>query len=229
MKKNAKKGFTIGLIFLFANAFAQESSSIKDTKTVETHLDLVLNLVGTNLHYGKSNSALADYKKSVLSPQLGVSMQAGITPNFSLVPELYFMMKGGKLESNNPLTTSKSILRLYTIELPLLARFHYNKFYINAGPSIAYNVFGTNKIEGTTSDLSFNGSANDFKRWEAGMQFGGGYNFRVKQKRVLVDLRYNYGLTNISMVNEMYNRSFILSLHFYKPWKTNPLGRNKNS
>ncbi len=229
MKKNVKTGFTFGLVFLIANAFAQESQSIKPAKTVETHLDLVLNLVGTNLNYGKSNSALADYKKSVLSPQVGVSMQAGVTPHFSLVPELYFIMKGGSLESNNPFTTSKSTLRFYTVELPLLARFHYNKFYVNAGPSIAINIHGTNKMEGTTSDLSFNSASNGFKRWEAGMQFGGGYNFRIKQKRVVLDMRYNYGLTNISNENEMYNRSFILSARFYKVWKTNPLGRNKNS
>lgn len=229
MKKHVKTGLTAGLILLFANVFAQELPSINHPKIVETHLDLVLNLVGTNLNYGSSNGSLSAYKKSVLSPQLGVSMQAGITSHFSLAPELYFMMKGGKLESNNPLTISKSTLRFYTVELPLLARFHYNKFYVNAGPSIAYNLYGTNKVEGTTSDLSFNDSSNGFKRWEAGMQFGGGYNFRIKQKQVALDLRYNYGLTNISNANEMYNRSFILSLHFYKPWKTNPLGRNKKS
>jgi len=229
MKKHVKTGLAIGLVLLFANAFAQESPSTQGAKTVETHLDLVLNLVGSNLNYGKLNSALTDYKKSVLSPQLGVSMQAGITPHFSLAPELYFIMKGGRLQSNNPLTTGKSTLRLYTVELPVLARFHYNKFYVNAGPSIAYNLYGTNKIEGTTSDLSFNDSGNGFKRWEAGMQFGGGYNFRIKQKRVALDLRYNYGLTNISNTNEMYNRSFILALYFYKPWKTNPLARKKNS
>lgn len=225
MKKNTKTGFTIGLIFLFANIFAQESASIANPKPVETHLDLVLNLVGTNLNYGTSNGSLAPYKKSILSPQVGVSMQAGVTPHFSLVPEFYFIMKGGKLESNNPLTIGKSTLRVYTTELPLLARFHYNKFYVNAGPSIAYNFYGTHKVEGTTSDLSFTDAGNGFKRWEAGMQFGGGYNFRIKQKRVVADLRYNYGLTNISNAGEMYNRSFILSLHFFKPWKTSPLAK----
>ena len=56
-------------------------------------------------------------------------------------------MKGARLESNNPLTNSKTTLRFYTLELPLLARFHYNKFYVNACPSIAYSLYGTNKME----------------------------------------------------------------------------------
>jgi len=233
MKKNVKTGLVIGLIFLVANAFGQSKNLVsegpKNAKTVESHLDLLLNVVGTNLNYGKSNSALADYRKSVLSPQLGVSMQVGITRNFSIAPELYFIIKGARLGSNNPLTNSKTTLRFYTLELPLLARFHYNKFYVNAGPSIAYSLYGTNKMEDKTSDLSFGSSGNSFKRWEAGLQFGGGYNFRIKKRQVALDLRYNYGLTNISSTNEMYNRSFILNVRFYKPWKTNPLGRNKNS
>ena len=47
------------------------------------------------------------------------------------------MRKGGKLKANNPLTTSESTLHLNTLELPVLARFHFGKFYVNAGPSIS--------------------------------------------------------------------------------------------
>ncbi len=215
----------MGLIFLFANAFSQESQSNKQGKTTETYMDLMLNLVSTNINYGKGNSTLSDYRKSILSPQVGLSFQAGVTPSFSIASELYFMTKGGKLESSNPLTTDKTTFRFYSVEMPLMARYHFHKFYVNAGPSIGLNVYGTKKNEGTTSDLSFNNSSDAFKRWEAGMQFGSGYTFRVKQKRVAIDLRYNYGLTNISNTAEMYNRSFILSAHISKPWKSNPLGK----
>src|SRR5439155_24675052 len=103
-----------------------------------------INAVSTNLNYGSSNSALTDYKKPVLGAQIGMSFQAGITPKFSIVPELYFMMKGGKLKANNPVTNNETTLRLYTLELPVLARFHFGKLYMNAGPSIAYNLGGTN-------------------------------------------------------------------------------------
>jgi hypothetical protein len=58
---------------------------------------------------------------------------------------------------------------------------------------------------------------------------GGGYRFHTKRKSILLDVRYNYGLTDISNGKEMYNRSLIISLHFSKPWKTNPLARNKKS
>jgi hypothetical protein len=207
------------LIFLSACAFGQTTDTIK---TAKTYLDAVVNLVSTNLNYGANNNALSDYKRSVLGAQVGVTFQAGITPAFSIVSELYFSMKGGKLKTGNPLTTSESKVRTYAIEIPLLARFHFSDFHVNAGPSIAYNFYGTRNINDQTSDLVFDSSINGFKRFDAGLQAGGGYTFHTKTKRIALDLRYNYGLTNISRGQEMYNRSFVVSIHVSKAWKTNP-------
>ncbi|HTE33177.1 MAG TPA: porin family protein [Chryseolinea sp.] len=233
MKKITQTGFILGMIFLTANSFGQATDSVSNKvankRTVQpTYLDLVLNVISTNLNYGDANSSLADYKKSTLGGQVGVSFNAGITRNFSLVPELYLMMKGGSLQANNPLTINKTTLRFYTVELPVLARFHLGKVHMNAGPTIAYNVYGTRQMEGATKSLSFNHSMDGFKRWEAGVQVGAGYTFQTKRRRVALDIRYNYGLTNIARSGEMYNRSLILAMHFSKPWKTSPLARNKN-
>ena len=52
---------------------------------------------------------------------------------------------------------------------------------------------------------------------------GGGVEFPFKQKRIALDIRYNYGLTNISYGNEICNRGVMVSVHFSKAWKTNPL------
>lgn len=233
MKNKLHARLILGMIFLSTIGFGQTkgdgSEKIKEDKVPETYLSLVLNAVTTNLNYGKSNGVLADNKKSVFGGQLGVSFQAGITPKFSLVSELYFLMKGGKLETNNSIGVNNSTLRLYTLEFPVLARFHFGKLYVNAGPSIAYNLFGTNKIEGTTTDLSFNNSTGEFKRWDAGVQMGAGYRFKIKKKLVALDVRYSYGLTNISNSQEIYNRYLNLSLTFSKPWKTNPLGRKRKT
>lgn len=233
MKKNLQTGLILGMIILSGNAFGQANGSglgkTKREQVTETYLDLVLNVVSTNLNYGGSNSALSDYKKSTLGAQVGVAFQAGITPKFSLASEFYFIMKGGELKANNPLTISKSTFRFYTLEFPVLARYQVGKFYVNAGPSIAYTLLGTLKTEGTTKDLSFANSNEGFKRWDAGIQTGAGYRFRVKQKRVALDVRYNYGLTNISYGQEMHNRNLIISLHISNPWKKNPFAKNKKS
>jgi hypothetical protein len=229
MKKNLQIGLILGMIALSNIAFAQTNESVvvkeKNERVTATYLDLVLNLVGTNFHYGNSNEALSDYKKTVLGAQLGVSLQAGITPRFSVVSEFYFFMKGAELGTNNSFNTNNTTIRLYTLEMPVLARIHFGRFHLNAGPSIAYNFYGTQKIESHTSDLSFANASGGFKRWEASIQLGGGYRFQTKRKSILLDVRYNDGLTNISYDREIYNRSLIISIHFSKPWKTNPLAR----
>jgi hypothetical protein len=222
----------MSMIFISSTAFGQtkgynSKNENEGKRTAKTYFDLMINVVSTNLNYGGSNSDLSDYKKSNNGIQAGASFQAGITPGFSLVSELYFMRKGGKLIVNNPLTSSESTLHLNTLELPLLARFHFGKFYMNAGPSIAYALSGDWKINDKRSDLSFNDNFEGYKHFDAGIQAGGGFEFPFKQRRIALDIRYNYGLTNISYNKEMYNRAIMISLHFSKAWKTNPLAKHK--
>jgi Outer membrane protein beta-barrel domain len=224
MKKVVQTGLIMSMIFLSAATFAQTKSPASK-KTATTYLDLMVNVVSTSLNYGDANSSLADYKKSNNGIQAGASFQAGITAGFSIVTELYFVRKGGKLKVNNPLTTGESSLRLNSIELPMLARFHFGKFYMNAGPSIAYNLSGTRKIEAISNKLSFANSSEGFRRFDAGIQVGGGVEFPFKQRRIALDIRYNYGLTNIAYDKETYNRAVMISVHFSRPWKSNPLGR----
>jgi hypothetical protein len=232
MKKKLQTGFILSMIFLSANAFGQtpelNPKKIKKEKTAKTYFDLMINVESTYLNYGNSNSAFSDFKKPVKGIQAGLSFQAGITPRLSLVSELYFIKKGGKLTANNPLSAEESILRLYTLELPVLARVHFGNFYMNAGPSIAWNLGGNFKTENSSKAISFKNASDGYKRFDAGIQAGAGYMFQFKQKRLALDMRYNYGLTNISRNKEIYTRSFIVSVHFSKPWKKNPLGLHKN-
>lgn len=233
MKKTAYIGLILGMIFLYTNTFGQtesvgSESSKEVKKTAKTYFDMMINLQSTNLNYGNSNTSFDDYRESVKGVQAGVSFQAGITPQFTLVSELYFVMKGGRLLANNPLTNLATTYRFYSFELPVLARVHLGNLYINAGPAIAYNFKGTKKTDDLTTDLSFENSDAGFKRLEAGVQAGIGYAFKIKDKRLAVDVKYNYGLTNISYDKEMYNRGLIISVLYSRAWKTNPLGKRDN-
>lgn len=212
MKKKTHISILLALLLISAAGLGQT-----------TYLDPVVNLVGTNFNYGKANSSVKDYKKSVLGVQVGATFQAGITKQFSLVTEFYFMSKGGKLKENNPLNSKETTTHVYSLELPVLARVHVGPVYLNAGPSIAYNLAGTQKMDNASKNIAFNKTTGGYKHWDAGLQAGGGFEFPFRQKRVAIDLRYNYGLTNISYGQEAYNRSFIVSIHFSRAWKKNPL------
>ncbi len=214
MKNSVQTVFVLGMIFLHTFSFGQSKST--GSESPKTYLDFFISAVGTDLNYGKSNSALKDFKKSAQGIQIGLSLQTGIASHFSLVPELSFIMRGGKLKANNPLTQDESTLRFYTVELPVLARLHLGKFHLNAGPSLGYNFYGTQKLDGATTDLSFENETGGYKRLDAGLQAGGGLTFKIKQKRAVLDIRYCYGLTNVSYDKEVYNRSLLIRLHVSK-------------
>lgn len=181
-----------------------------------------VNTLTTNFNYGKSNSSLQSYKKNFTGLQAGFSYQAGISKRFSVVPELYFAIKGGTLKSNNPITESRSTLKLYSLEMPVMARLHIRKFYANAGPYASYHIGGHLKTEGTTvtpsasTKLYFGKNAGDFTRWDMGLQAGAGYNFNVKSSILTLDLRYGYGLVNVSRDVARYSRMLNISLQFTK-------------
>lgn len=221
--------FTISMIILWTNVSGQSTAPAPvnplKARSTQTYLDIMVNMVSTNLYYGRADNERSDYKKSEKGIQAGFSFQAGITPGFSLVPELYFVRKGGTLKENNPLTGSRSTMRFNTLELPVLARFHMGKFYLNAGPSVSYAFSGKRKEDDKSFRLSFDHSSGSYKRIDAAIQSGGGFEFPLKQKRLALDIRYVYGLTNITRSGEMYNRALMVSVNFSKAWKTNPLGK----
>ncbi len=185
-------------------------------------LSIAINSLTTNFNYGKVNAELSSYKKNYQGLQAGFSYQAGITPMFSLVPEIYFAMKGGTLNTGNSVTVSKSTLKLYSVEMPVLARLHINKLYLNAGPYASYHIGGrlktdpANSVPAASSKLSFGNDAGDFKRWDAGLQAGAGYNFSMKRSILTLDVRYGYGLVNASPDVQRYNRMLNISLQVTK-------------
>jgi hypothetical protein len=197
----------------------------------KTYFDVLINLVPSSFHYGEANDGLKDFKKDLKGLQAGVSFQAGVTPNLSLVSEFYFMMKGGRLTEGNALTDLPTKTRLYTLELPALARVHLGNFYFNAGPSVAYNLSGRQIWEETESTpketlkLLFDGSEGSYNRWDAGVQMGVGYEFKLKKARLALDLRYSHGLVNVANGMERKNRYLNFNILISKPWKTNPLAK----
>jgi hypothetical protein len=200
-------------------------------KAQKTYFDVLINLVPSSFHYGEANDGLKDFKKDLKGLQAGVSFQAGVTPNLSLVSEFYFMMKGGRLTEGNALTDLPTKTRLYTLELPALARVHLGQFYFNAGPSVAYNLSGRQIWEETESTpketlkLLFDGSEGSYNRWDAGVQMGVGYEFQLKKARLALDLRYSHGLVNVANDMERRNRYLNFNILISKPWKTNPLAK----
>lgn len=214
--------YTLSIALLLVSSLSTIQSYSQTTR-----FNVLVNAVKTNFSYGNTNSTLKPYKKNITGLQLGASFQAGITKNFSVVPELYFMAKGGTLKDGNPVTSDKSKTRLNALEMPVLARIHVGRVYINTGPYVAYNLSGRLKTDGLekSHSLSFDNTIDGFRHWELGVQGGAGYLFPFKKASMAIDVRYGYGITNISREAERYNRVLNINMLISKPWKKNPFSK----
>jgi hypothetical protein len=184
----------------------------------ENGFGISINSLTTNFNYGSSNKSLQPFKKDFKGLQAGASYQIGVNRMFSVVPELNFAIKGGRLKADNPGTINKSTLRFYTVEVPVFARLHINRLYINAGPYAAYVLGGRLKVSGSSdvaassTKVSFGSSAGQLHRWDYGFQAGAGYNFKLSNANLTLDARYGYGLASISNDLNRYNRTLNISL-----------------
>ncbi len=192
-----------------------------------SYITPLLNAVTTGFNYGESNEELETYKKNSTGLLGGASFQKGINRKFSVVSELYGVIRKGEIKSGNPLYTNASKVVLYNVETAVLGRIHLGKFYFNAGPYAGYTVSGKIKTKNTESNtdesksVTFGDTKDGFKRWDSGIQAGAGYNFHIKKSAMSLDVRYAYGLVNISNDIERYNRMLNISLLMIMPWKNN--------
>ena len=209
MNSTIKSGGLVALMsfFMTLSSFAQTN-----------RFSISLNSLTTNFNYGKSNEELQSYKKNFRGLQAGFAYQAGISPLFSVAPEIYFAIKGGTLKESNPLTIGKSTLQVYSLELPILARLHCKNLFLNAGPYAGYNLGGRLKMKDvetgqtTNTKINFGKAKSDFKNWDYGFQAGAGYNINMKKSVLTLDLRYGYGMANISNNVKRFNRMLNISV-----------------
>jgi hypothetical protein len=150
-----------------------------------------------------------DYKNKA-GLMFGLAVEIPLKGKISLQPELLFQQKGVKTESTGDYSF-KSTVTLNYLELPVLVKLNFNKFYVNVGPSISYGIGGryqdkyvfsgqTTKTSGSVifgkepanynSDNAYVDKVLDF-----GLQIGGG--FKVA-RYLIIDVRYGLGFTNIT-------------------------------
>lgn len=185
-----------------------------------SHVAIVVNTTDVNFNYGGKNAELKSFKENVRALRAGLSLQAGVTQRFSWVGELYYATKGGTLGHGNGWTQDKSTIKLYAAELPIMARVHMGRFYLNSGPYASY-IFSGRKTGGLESGrVAFN-NTDGFKRFDWGWQAGAGYVFDVKKSKLALDVRYGHGLTSLSNDITRYNQMLSISVSMFKPFKKN--------
>ncbi len=217
--KTLLKSIVLAAILGWGQAFSQSASDTlagRIPPRAPSYLALLFNIVTTTVDAGPGTGAWWDPKESTRGLQFGVSAQFGLTRHVSFVNELYFLVKGGPADLSSYPVTGKHNYRFRTLEMPALARIHFGRFHLNVGPSLSYTLAAKLKTENGSMSLPFGTSAGQFKRFDAGLQFGAGYRFKGRHRDLVLDVRYSHGLTNIASGQEMYNRYLNISLQFVR-------------
>ncbi len=152
-----------------------------------------------------------------IKPKIGIIVGVAaeiplIGETLALQPELLFHQKGFKYDDpGDGEYTEEGSATLNYLELPVLAKIKFGKFYAIAGPSFSYGIGGKYKstyhdlTQGTTEEESSNVKFKEMpdnyqgddvfvdNAFDIGVQLGVGMKISV----IVIDLRYGMGLTNL--------------------------------
>lgn len=130
---------------------------------------------------------------------LGAVLEVGLGGNLFLQPEAIFIQKGSEL--NTSITGLKTNVNY--LDIPVLLKIkilNSNLLNINllGGPSFGLALNGEETTAGgQTIDVNFGGE-NGLKRFDLGINAGGGVGINLGSIGVFGDVRYLFGVSNIS-------------------------------
>lgn len=130
---------------------------------------------------------------------LGAVVEIGITDNIFIQPEAVFIQKGSEI----PKINGNDKLNVNYLDIPLLLKIkllNTDFFEINllGGPSFGLALNGEETTAGgQTIDINFGGE-NGLKRFDLGVNAGGGIGVNLGSIGVFGDVRYLFGVSNIS-------------------------------
>jgi hypothetical protein len=153
--------------------------------------------------------------KSYQAYHFGLFLEIRLNSGFSIQPELLYSMQGSKINVElrdsidfDPLVYNNSSYtftnKINYINAPIMAKFDVTKvFNIAVGPQLGYFINAKNENREIKSD---------FNQFDLGLNMGVGFTFN----KVIIDLRYNIGLSEVGSYNpyDGKNRVFQLSLGY---------------
>jgi hypothetical protein len=195
-----KKFLAITALVFGLGAQAQQTKETKKDSGIE-----LIPKAGVNFANQSIKNVNGEKSKISFQAGLGANIQTGIK-NFSIQPEVNFISKGTKFKNS----FGNETYNFNYIEVPVLAKYSFGPVYVNAGPSIGFLMGKSDKIKaayGKTKTIDF------------GVQMGAGIAIPAGPGKMIIDGRYNLGLSNISDEKgvDVKNRGFAVSLGYAIP------------
>lgn len=143
---------------------------------------------------------------SLVGFQAGLMLDAPITDQLSIRPQLLYSVKGAKQTLNAQGVNLEAKVAVNYLEVPIQLTYGFEvgegRVVIGAGPYLGYGLSGSTKstvtfngqTETETEDITF-GDDGDLKRIDIGLHFSAGYEL---SSGLMVSGYFSPGLTNIS-------------------------------
>ncbi len=151
--------------------------------------------------------------------QVGAVLTYDASDRFSVHTELNFERYGKKLRSFDTINYARTRLNYGFLTVPLVMRFNFGRapflFYVNGGTKLSYWLYGNGQIDAAGREeaedpildytLVFSSNADFDKlhlerpnRLQYSLLFGGGAYFDMRNDaRIMLDIRYNFGHSNM--------------------------------
>lgn len=178
------------------------------------------------VHAGPTFSTLAgdiENPESKIGFAVGAQLRFSPVPVLGIRPELNVVQRGASAEEG---TITSTFLATY-VQLPLLFELSVPtpagpRPYFYAGPGVSFEMACSVEVEsgGVTESADCNdptAETPDTKSMSVALIGGAGMGFGLGIGEAIIDLRYDFGLTNIddsSSTDEVRNRAFTLLLGF---------------
>jgi len=154
---------------------------------------------GTNIaEYSFKENGTSIDQTSINGFTLGAVLEIGLGGNVFLQPEAVFIQKGSKLQVLN----DDNKFNVNYLDIPVLLKIkllNSNLLNINlfGGPSFGLALNGEETQNGQTVEVNFGGE-NGLKRFDLGINAGGGVGVNLGSIGVFGDVRYLFGVSDIS-------------------------------
>ena len=154
----------------------------------------------------------------------GISLNLGLASSFSLQPEILYVQKGTKWSETLEGEEFTGKYELDSVEVPFLLNFAFpiagSSFVpsVYAGPYAGFNTRA--KVKVTEAGESYSEDFKDeVKDTEFGLTFGIGLGKKIGHGKIVLDVRYDLGLTNIAEGmaegESVKNKTWLFMLGYY--------------
>lgn len=177
-------------ILFFAAAFYLVSPQLQGQSYFQARLGAVVANVDNTV-----NGTTID-TKSNLDLQIGLGLELGIIPAFSIQPEVMYLGRSYKAD-----ILGQEIRQNFAyLDVGALAKLRFGaenpiNAYIGAGPFLNYAISGKTKIAGIEDTIDF--SQDGIKRTDFSIAAALGLNFNLADLGFFADLRYILGLGDL--------------------------------